>query len=113
MTSSGRRVFEHFGEAPIRIPSDAGIPLLKDTDPEHKRPQLVYDGECRVFDTSKPEDVAAYSAVAQRVARGNAFIILEDVKWSEARQTHVVLLRWMDAYQEIPELEGVRERTFT
>ena len=95
-------VFRKAGEFPLRIRTGQPIPLLRDNDPAHLRPQVVADGKVRMFVMSNSQDAEAYAKVVDGAAKGEIVLAKEEVKWSELQQSFVVFARWHEMYQELP-----------
>jgi hypothetical protein len=90
------------GEPPFRIRAGQSVPLISNNDPEHLRPQLVFDGHARMFIMSNAEDAASYAKIADGVAKGDIALVREEITWSDKHQSYVVFARWHEAYRELP-----------
>ena len=95
-------IFRKVGEFPLRLRTGQPIPLMRDNDPEHLRPQVVADGKVQMFVMSNTQDAAAYARVVDGAAKGEFVLAKEEVKWSEQQQSFVVFARWHEMYQELP-----------
>lgn len=88
---------------PFRLPSGMDIPMLRETDSPMRQPKIVHDAHARVFDMSKPDDAAEYAKVWDMIVKGKAMLGKESINWDETKRCHVVLMRWMNLYLEMPE----------
>jgi hypothetical protein len=59
------------------------------------------------FDTGNPDDVAAWTAIAQKVADQVATVSFEDKQYDSATRQWTVLIRWMEHYYTNPDKEVV------
>ena len=95
-------IYHKPGEFPLRVLKGQPVPLMRDNDPEHLKPQIVADGKVRMFTLSDAADAAAYAAVVDGAAKGEFVLAKGEVVWSEQKQSFVVFARWHEMYQELP-----------
>jgi hypothetical protein len=81
-----------------------GAPMdIKKGDPDDKQPVLKRDVKIRQFDTSSPEDMAAWQGVMQQVADGLSVVSFEEKQYVPETKSWRVLVRWFEEYYTNPE----------
>lgn len=77
-------------------------PLLRDNEFE-KQAERVEDGHVEIFDLSDPEQKKRYEEILDAAINQWYTIYFRDWKYSEKRDTWLVLVEWSEAYMEIPD----------
>lgn len=78
------------------------VPLIHPKDPDAKQIQQVLVPRVRVFDLSKPGDVAAAEQVWQAIAMRAAFHSEDRTAFDEKRGTFVQYIRWSEVVHALP-----------
>lgn len=79
------------------------IPLLKESDPAHRRPQMQPEVSVRVFDLGEATERAEYERVLNLCARNLGRVMQQDTQYSEEDKTWRVLLTWATYFYEHPD----------
>jgi len=80
------------------LPFRGPIPDLRETDPDHMRPQVGYGAHVQLFVLSKPKDLAYYQQVIQLMANGFAVMGAEDRVYDKDIKSWRILLRWYEQF---------------
>lgn len=89
-----------------KAPTHEGLPykgtpfLRKENDPEQMQPQKRLGVKIRIFDFSKPEDVADYEAINSKIGDGLVVVSKEEWQWKDG--TCLSCMRWVEPYFTTP-----------
>ena len=80
------------------LPFRGPIPNLRETDPDHLRPQVGYEAHADILDLSIREDLQYYRDVFQVIAHGYAIMGAEDRQYDPEKKNWRVFLRWYEQF---------------
>lgn len=78
--------------------------LMKDDDPDQKRPQPKNVHHVKIFDLTDDEQLAEYTAIIQRAEFGKSSIVDVERKYNEVKDKFTVYLHWRDLYYVSPDM---------
>lgn len=85
------------------------VPILREGDPN--APVVVPEAHVRIFDTSIPEDLEAYTAIQNQFAIGLCQTSKEDILWIPETKSWKIFLRWAQFWSETPQYTKSRMGT--
>ena len=97
-----------FDGVPYRSRTGA-VPIVKEDDPAHIRPQLQNDIKIKVFDLGDEEQLAEYTKVLNMCAQALGRVMDQDRQYDKITGAWKVLLTWATYFYEDP-AETKRER---
>lgn len=103
------RVVEFSGDVPTvpyqakrKLVVNGETPLLDKNDPDSRKIRERLLAHVRVFDLTKPEDIADAQAVWQMVCDELALVSVEHVTFDEKNGKYLMLLRWAERDYTLP-----------
>ena len=93
------KLFEGMDGIPFRT-QESAVPLYKEGDPEHRRPQITNELDIKVFDMAKPDDVNEYRKILNFCAQGLGRVIDREIKYVEETKNWRVFMSWAKYFWE-------------
>lgn len=88
------------------LPFRGTAPNLKESDPEHRQPQIGTKVGVKQLDLSITDDMKYYQQILQMVANGTAQISFEERVYGDDIKSWRVLIRWVEYYYFQPTAQG-------
>jgi hypothetical protein len=95
---SAPNVFPGFNSVPFR----GSVPDLKETDPDHKQPQVGVQAHVEVLATNSADDLKRYEEIMQIIGNGFGQLGAEDRQYDDSIKGWRIFVRWWELYSYVP-----------
>jgi hypothetical protein len=95
-------------ETPLESYIFKGLPFVgkpfdrKEKDPDANQPVLNHKAKTKIFHLDKPEDLDEYTAIWNKVCKGEAMIGAEDRQYDSLTKNWIVFVRWAEMFYTNP-----------